>query len=186
MSKKITTQKKATITKPKTAKKPKFKLVSYTLKAVIPVGQYANIQPEVTVQADSIEAAERAVMPYIETLFAKYRDGGVKPIVPPAPVTPTAIPAAPVSPQETVKNLNDKKVTPEQIMSASIGVPVLAIPLSVPFNRAKGAIESCTSVEALKLVSDQVEKSSKLIDTEKVALKKLVTAKLEQLNEKNN
>ena len=81
-----------------TIKKPKFKLISYTLKAVIPVGQYANIQPEVTVQASSIEAAERAVMPYIETLFAKYRDGGVKPIEPVAPVTSKFTP--PTQPQE--------------------------------------------------------------------------------------
>ncbi len=159
--------------KPKAAKKPKFTLVSYTLKAVILVGQYANIQPEVTVKADSIEAAERAVMPYIETLFAKYRDGGiqtVKPVIA-SPVTGTASPAI-VSVTQT------NPIPPPPAMP-----PVVpSIPLTVPFNRAKGAIQSCTSIDALKLVSDQIEKSEKLIEMEKLDLRKLVAEKSKELN----
>lgn len=177
--------------KPKAVKKPKFKLISYTMKAVIPVGQYANIQPEVTVEAESIEAAERAVMPYIETLFAKYRDGGVKPIEPTVvrPVAPTNTgPTAPVAQRVgpvATPTVPKPPVTAPVATPAPVPAPVAVapvIPLTVPFNRAKGAIESCTSLDALRLVSDQVEKSTKLIDTEKVELKKLVTAKHEQLN----
>lgn len=190
-TKKIIVKKALVAPKPKAVKKPKFKLISYTLKAVIPVGQYANIQPEVTVQALSIEAAERAVMPYIETLFAKYRDGGVQPVVarPVTPVTSVA-PVAPGAPKPvaTVSSTAPKPLTPPDITPdfkgyTKPGEPTKTdIPLTVPFNRAKGAIESCTSSDALKLVSDQVEKSVKLIDTEKVELKRLVTTKLEQLN----
>ena len=165
---------KKTTTKEPKEKKPKFKLVSYTLKATIPTGQYANIQPEITVEAESIEAAERAVMPYIESMFAKYRDGGVRRIEP----------AQPDKNQQVVKMVpiadhigrNDR---------AAVDVPTPepdSINLTVPYNRAKSAVESCTSVDALKLVSEQIEKSTKLIDTEKVDLKKLVTTKFNELN----
>ncbi len=148
-------------------KVPKFKLISYTIKAVIPTGQYANIQPEVTVEAETIQEAERAVMPHIEALFAKYRDGGVKPVEPiinePAPeIKPT-----------TASEIPKERLVPTETP---------AIVLSAPFNRAKGAIESCMSVEALKLVSDQIVKSVKLVDSEKVELKKISDDKLVKLN----
>jgi hypothetical protein len=191
MSKKKHSQKKV-------VKNPNFKLISYTLKATIPTGQYANIQPEITVSADTIEHAERAVMPYIETLFAKYRDGGVRPIEPvrsmvvvkPVPITAKALAAfaqAPVAPkpQETP--------APDQIATVALAgspftpiAPVVAAPaaivLTVPFTRAKGALDSCTSLAALKLVSDQVEKSTKLVDSEKVELRKISAEKLAKLN----
>ncbi len=155
----------------KKVKVPKFKLISYTLKAVIPTGQYANIQPEITVQAATIEAAERAVMPYIETLFAKYRDGGVKPVeaAPVAPIqaqtAPTPVPMPAQKPQAPVI----PTVTP-------------AIVLTVPFTRAKSAIESCMSLDALKLVTDQIGKSTKLVTTEKNDLIMLALDKQSKLN----
>ncbi len=164
-------------------KTPKFKLMSYTMKAVIPVGQYANIQPEITVQAVSMEAAERAVMPYIETLFAKYRDGGVKPIEPVVtrPVAPVVSKVVDPNASKVVDPNNTKvPVTAAEMSATSRAAEITAqapIPLTVPFNRAKGAIESCTSYEALKLVADQIEKSTKLIDAEKVELRKLITIK---------
>lgn len=48
--------------------------VKYTLTAVVPVAQYANLQPQVEVEADSIEEAEKEVLPYIEEFFNKYSD----------------------------------------------------------------------------------------------------------------
>ncbi len=163
---------------PEKMKSPKFKLISYSMKATIPVGQYANICPEITVQAVSMEAAERAVMPYIETLFAKYRDGGVKPIEP--VVTRPVAPAAPIAsvapkPVAPVAPVVPKAVAPAPVAPVTAQSPI--IPLTVPFNRAKGAIESCMSHEAIKLVADQVEKSTKLIDAEKVELRKFVIIK---------
>lgn len=156
----------------KAVKTPKFKLISYTIKAIIPTGQYANICPEITVQAETIEQAERAVMPYIETFMAKYRDGGVREVTGVPAVRPVAsVPVVPVAPKTFV--------APTPAPVAPVPSPIV---LTVPFNRAKSAIDSCTSIEALKLVSDQVEKSTKLIDVEKVELKKMVTAKFEQLN----
>lgn len=169
-------------------KKPKFKLISYTLKAVIPTGQYANIQPEITVQAKTIEAAERAVMPYIETLFAKYRDGGVKSIeeAPVRPVAPIIISKPIVMPSATPMPapMAAQTPTPAPMTNVTPATTVApAIVMTVPFNRAVQAINSCTSVEAVNLISVQIGKSEKLIGTEKVELKKLLEAKLKTFND---
>lgn len=48
--------------------------VKYTLTAVVPVAQYANLQPAIEVEADSIEDAEKQVLPYIESFFNKYSE----------------------------------------------------------------------------------------------------------------
>lgn len=161
--------------KKKKVKAPKFKLISYTIKATIPTGQYANIQPEVTVSAESIEAAERAVMPYIETLFARYRDGGVQSIVArsaaPGAVVPVITSKQPVPPTPAAVVVKESEPTPTP-----------AIVLTVPFTRAKGALESCTSLEAFELVMKQIRASTKLISTEKVELEILAAKKSLDLN----
>lgn len=181
------------------SKEPKFKLVSYTMKAVIPTGQYANIQPEITVEAETLEQAERAVMPYLETLFARYRDGGVRPIEPvrpavlgnvvmrPVPVTPNApVATAPIAPapkpQSAPVSAPVASVAPAVPVAKATPVAPTAIVLTVPYTRAKSALETCTSLAALKLISDQVEKSTKLVEAEKVELRKLAATKLVQLN----
>lgn len=48
--------------------------VKYTLTAVVPVAQYANLQPAIEVEADTIEEAESQVLPYIEAFFNKYSE----------------------------------------------------------------------------------------------------------------
>lgn len=48
--------------------------IKYTLTAVVPVAQYANLQPAIEVEADSIEEAEKLVLPYIEEFFNKWSD----------------------------------------------------------------------------------------------------------------
>lgn len=48
--------------------------VKYSLTAVVPVAQYANLQPTVEVEADTIEDAEKVVLPYIEGFFNKYSE----------------------------------------------------------------------------------------------------------------
>lgn len=53
-------------------------MVKYTLTAVVPVAQYANLQPQIQVEAESIEEAEKQVLPYIEDFFNKYSDGDKK------------------------------------------------------------------------------------------------------------
>lgn len=53
-------------------------MIKYTLTAVVPVAQYANLQPQIQVEAESIEEAEKMVLPYIEDFFNKYSDGDKK------------------------------------------------------------------------------------------------------------
>lgn len=48
--------------------------VKYTLAATVPVAQYANLQPTIEVEADTIEEAEAQVLPYIENFFNKYSE----------------------------------------------------------------------------------------------------------------
>jgi hypothetical protein len=53
--------------------KHSFPLVScFTIKATIPTGQYANIQPEMVLNDLSFEDIDNIVMPKIELMFEKY------------------------------------------------------------------------------------------------------------------
>lgn len=53
-------------------------LQSYTVKATIPTGNYANIQPEITVTAESMEEAKAVVMPHIQSMYREYSDIALK------------------------------------------------------------------------------------------------------------
>ena len=163
-------------------KVPKYKLISYTVKATIPTGMYANIQPEITVEAVSLEVAERAVMPHIEALFAKYREGD-RPQLKKEDVKPGVVLVIPptLPPQHTPETMQPVvktgDVTPETVATTEP-----AIVLTVPFTRAKTAIESCTSIEGLALIEDQVGKSVKLIDSEKQILATEILKKRKTFN----
>ncbi len=50
----------------------KVKLESYTMRATIPTGQYANLQPEITVSAETLHEAETEVLPYLKVLFQRF------------------------------------------------------------------------------------------------------------------
>lgn len=53
-------------------------LQSFTVKATIPTGSYANIQPEITVSAYSMDEAEAFVMPHIQKMFNEFSDAPLK------------------------------------------------------------------------------------------------------------
>ncbi len=180
-----TIQEADSVPKIKPEKKPKVKLISYTMKAVIPTGMYANIQPEITVEAETIEQAERFLMGHIEEMFAKYRSDGSQ--------VPTAKPIG-TTPGGQFTTVKDRKGTYEEVSKGtealletateqkqSIQEVAPAIILSEPFKRAKGAVESCMSSDALQLVAAQIEKSVKLIDSEKVELRSIVMIKLNDI-----
>ena len=157
MTKKITNE--ATKPTPK-VKIPKVKLVSYSVRATIPTGAYANICPEIVVQAVSIEAAERAVMPHIEAMFAKYREGSTTHL--PTPVNHVVNTA----PQSVVIEVNGGNRD---------------VHMSRPFNRAQSAIDNATSMEAIDLLQSQIEKSVKLVESEKTELLKSLLIKAMEL-----
>ena len=153
-------EKEKKATKPK---KPKstVKLESYSIKMVIPTGQYANIQPEIIVKADSYEEAHDFIAPHMNKLWKEYylvnerRPEPVKPATPPAGLADTKTPfvadPAPVS--------------------------------SVALVKATQAIESCFSVDALDIIAKQVEGSTKLEEKDKISLMPLIEEKYNSLNE---
>lgn len=50
--------------------------MKYTISATIPVAQYANLTPSIEVEAETLEEAEKLVLPYIESLSARYAEEG--------------------------------------------------------------------------------------------------------------
>lgn len=176
-------------------KEDKVELVEYTIKAVIPTGAYANVQPEITVKASSLEQAEAYVIPHINKLFGDFLNKSERrEVVPtvtvketPAPVAPVKV--APVAKVEPTKITVDGKATgmtvPEKVEVKEPLDPQKTNediarlnreqktenPLhSIPYEKAKAAIDSCMSVEALAVIKGQVTKSTKLTETEKNAL----------------
>lgn len=49
-------------------------MVKYTLTATVPVAQYANLQPAIEVEGETIADCEAQVLPYIEDFFNKYSE----------------------------------------------------------------------------------------------------------------
>jgi len=151
-TKKEAVAKKPAVAKKKTAtKKPAVELVSYTLRAVIPTGAYANIQPEITVNAPSLEEAENVLMDHFVKLNDKYLNYSDKP----KPVLPTV--------KHTVK-AETKLAPPVEITKTEDA------PISASMTRASNAVETAYSDEALALIEKQIEKSAKLTDNEKKVL----------------
>ena len=72
-------------------------------------------------------------------------------------------------------------VSPTPVVQQLLGQQVLPMPKPIvmvtPYNRAKQAVESCTSQEALETVGGQINRSEKLIPSEKGPLLNLVVEK---------
>jgi len=127
-------------------------LVKYTLKAIIPTGPYANIQPEITVEAITLEEAHKFVMPYIDGLFKEYLNlsDRVKPKV-----------------TITVKNAD----------SLDIRVPTQ----TEAHLKAMTAVDNSNSLEALNLIADRIARSEKLSPMEKLDLNLPLAFKREKI-----
>jgi len=181
--------------------KPKAKvtLVSYAIKMTIPTGQYANIQPEIVVKTTNVEDAHDYIAPHMNKLWKEYylcneRRPEVKPKpAPPAPapvITPVA-PVAPVAPAPAITPATapavDNTARIVGALTEPVAAPAVAVqapPSSVAYTKANQAIESCLSVDALKLISDQVVISTKLTEEDKELLLPLMEAKYKILDPK--
>jgi hypothetical protein len=149
----------------KVVEKPKVELISYSMKMVIPTGNYANIQPEIVVKAGTVEEAHDYIAPHFNKLWKEYylcserRPEPVKPQYPPVQTNPTS----------TVTNATPS--TPEGSAPVS----------SVAFTKASQAIASCLSMEALDIIQKQIENSVKLTLEDKPELLKLSVLKAQEL-----
>jgi hypothetical protein len=138
-------------------------LTSYTIKAVIPTASFANIQPEITVWAHTLEQAEEFVLPHVDKLFVKYFNAyqnGIPEVKGVAINKDTVVPPPPNAQPTTMKT--DACIKAEQ------------------------AINGCTSLEALTLVKDRIEKSVKLTPEEKVVLAFTLNTKNDELFKQTN
>lgn len=150
-----------------------YELISFSVKATIPTMIYGNIIPEIVVKTRTIEEARNIVLPYIEELFTKYADKPftkanvtveerkvetpIKPAQPEAKkavgVLAQASAVAPTTPKKEVEKLAEELA-----------------PGSPAFKKASSAINSATSIEAIGLIEDQIQKSVKLSPEEKPLL----------------
>lgn len=183
---------KAVIPKKKPVAKSTVQLISFSIKATIPVMTFGNVQPEVVVKAKTIEEAQAYALPIIEALFQKYcespRDGSSKPsfiskaavtvketvvhqptvaapVTPAAPKAPVNMPVAPapVSPQAQATRDAAEAKDPFQ----DDETPKQK---SAPYEKGEKAIGAAMSLDALNMIEDQIQNSVKLMKEEKQAL----------------
>ena len=145
----------------KKMKKPKVKLISYSMKMVIPTGNYANIQPEIVVRAGTVEEAHDYIAPHFNKLWKEYYMCSERR---PEPVKPSGVPI--VSPETTP------------------GTNPMPPASSVAFTKASQAIASCLSLEALEIIRKQVLVSTKLTEEDKIVLAEPIAVKLKELTNK--
>jgi len=148
-------------------------LVSYSIKMVIPTGNYANIQPEIVVKAGTIEEAHSFIAPHMNKLWKEYyliseRKAEVKTPAP-APVKAEVKTPAPAPVKAEV-------VTAPPVVEQPSPIADVALTKAIQF------IEGCMSVEALDLVIKQVAASVKLTDENKKDLLPILEKKSKELH----
>lgn len=190
--------------KEKKVKEPKVKkssaeLVTFGIKATIPVMTFGNMQPEIVVKAKTLEEAMDLALPAIESIFAKYveapRDGSPRPnFISKANVTVTerlaggsqgATSGATITPgQGIAKPTDDSRVSPIALENnAKLNPPVSTpaaevIPTKSPaFQKAEGAIAAAKTLPALNMIEDQIQASTRIDASEKPELLTLVLKK---------
>lgn len=166
------------------------RLTSFTMKAVIPTMQYGNLQPEITVEASSIEEASTVVLPYINWLFEQYSEATPKFLIKQAVAKNN---------KPTVEDLKDLGIIPneDKVQDTGRGTPGGSVkitppeapkedvsPVSEAFTKAKKAIDSSMSIEATQIIEDQIQKSVKLTPEEKPKLLEAVLLKRKEINSK--
>jgi len=156
----------------KIKKVSKVELVSYSMNMTIPTGNYANIQPEITVKAQTIEEAHEYITPHMNKLWKEYYlilERKPEPVVKPVKTVNAPVPA------ETQKA--QVVATPAEAQKSPVA--------SAAYDKATQAITSCLSLDALTLIEKQVKDSVKLEPGDKIRLFKLCDVRKEQLNAKN-
>jgi ribosomal protein L14 len=168
-------EKKIKVKKEKKVPVQEYELVTFGVKATIPTQQYGNIMPEVVIKTKTIEEAKEIVMPVIEELYLKYaehpRDGSKVSFMNKANViveekkveVSKPITKAPVIEKEE-KTLTGTPEERAQNLADDLGEK------SQAFIKARTAIKSSMSLDALDLIEAQIHKSVKLTVDEKPEL----------------
>ena len=139
-------------------------MVSYSMRMVIPTGDFANIQPEIIVKAGSMEEAHHFIAPHMNKLWKEYFNISkrkVEPVKKPVPVVPVTPAPQPVQPTPIVTSVVEE---PSPVSSVAL-------------TKATQAIQSCLSLEALELIINQVKVSVKLTEENKISLAGVIMEK---------
>jgi hypothetical protein len=143
---------------------PTVKMIEYSIKMVIPTGQYANIQPEIKVTAATPEEAHEYIAPHMNKMWKDYFMVNER-------VTQEAPKICPATPAELPHSPHPANEVCEAPPASNVSVI-----------KATQAIESCLSLEALDLIKNQVELSVKLTKEEKPKLRGMIVEKFNELN----
>jgi hypothetical protein len=155
MTQKLTKKNKSTV-----------KMIEYSIKMTIPTGQYANIQPQITVTAGTPEEALEYIAPHMNKMWKEY-----------------------FMVNERVNNKVEEIAPGDAKVCPPDGCPPMNTPIieqppasNVSVIKATQAIDSCLSLEALDLIKNQVELSVKLSKEEKPGLRVKIVEKFNELN----
>ena len=202
--------------------KSTVKLISYTMKAVIPTGPYANIQPEISFTASSLQEAQDYIVPHLDGLFERYLNVSERPKprvtvteTVPKPQAVTEVPKTPeggggAGPAIIVETFTPVTVTGgdgktqgtpgvtinvggklpptiEELQAQAVVAPAPVVEVvypdpNSPMGKAKLAVESCKSIEALNLIDTRIKESVKLDELDKTDLDVLVKARRMELS----
>ena len=191
---KVFVEKKEPAVKKRVVAKKKPILISYSIKMVIPTVAYGNVQPEIIVKANSVEEAHDFIVPHMNKLWKEYYlVDGKRPVEEPKPVAKPFIPPTPPSVGPTIVTTpltTEKKELIEQVWGTSQGAEaisgdnVITQPpaSSVAFIKASQAISSCLSVDAFNIISERVQDSIKLTDSDKQSLLPILESRYKELN----
>ncbi len=170
----------------------KIKLITYTVRATIPTMAYGNIMPEITVEARTMEDAKLAVFPHIEDLYETYceepREGRKPRFMSKASVTATEKivpqPAKPTQPDvKSTHPLNPTGPTgPTPAPATELDAFADDLKKSPAYSKAEGAVKGAMSKDALGLIEDQIQKSTKLSEEEKPLLLTEVLKRRKEFN----
>lgn len=145
----------------KSITQPEVTLVTFSMKATIPVQAYGNLQPEITVTAKTIEDARAVVLPFIEELYQQYAEAT------PDGRTPKFFKRQDVS-------VTEKIVAPvPPVSSDNTGA-------TAAYLKGMGMVQNALSIDALNEIERLINASVKLTNDEKTSLLKDVADKKQQ------
>jgi hypothetical protein len=155
--------------------KPKVTMLEYSIEMTIPTGNFANIRPRIVVEAQTPEDALNYISPHMNRMWKEYfmvneRRQEVSSVVQEQRKA-TVSPSGPTSPSPCP--------SPSGPTSQSVEAPPTS---NTAVIKATNAIESCVSLEALDLIKNQVELSTKILKEEKPALRKKIVMRFNELN----
>jgi hypothetical protein len=124
------------------------RIESFVIKATIPTGQYANIQPEMTINDVTIEDVENIILPKIDAMIEKYLNFNDV-VLQNRNAQKAVAPQAPVAPQVPTTTVTEK---------------------SNAFINAENMLVSAQNPDAVQVIKQQITNSIKLTDAEKKVL----------------